>query len=236
MRPMRRSTHWLIATLLAGMLLAGATLSASAHETREVGEFQFVVGFMNEPAYVDEMNGIDLRITRLESEDHENEDEEDDHHNGAAPVENAHETLRAAVIFGGETMEVDLRPVWGNPGAYTADVIPTRTGAYSFQFIGEIEGQEINETFRAGPDTFSEIHDRDALLFPSEGTTGASDSDQAMAIGIAGVVAGLLGLVAGAAAYYKVSSANPSQPTARQARAQAQRRAREQQAEQDRDE
>jgi hypothetical protein len=220
------------ATALAGLLLAGVVLTTSAHETREVeGEFEFVVGFMNEPAYVDEMNGIDLRISYLNGDghshddDHDNDDADDQYASDAAPVENAHETLRAAIQFGGETKELDLRAVWGQPGHYTADVIPTSTGTYSFQFIGEIDGVEINETFTAGPDTFSEIEPRDALEFPESTGTSTSDSDQIAAFGIAGVVAGLLGLVAGGAAYYKVSNPdgrkpNPAQQRREQRRAQ----------------
>jgi hypothetical protein len=192
-----------IALVVAVLLLAAIGSTALAHEHREVGDFEFVVGFMNEPAYVNELNGIDLRITR-----------------GDDPVENAHETLRAAIIFGEEVMEVDLRPVWGQPGAYTADVIPTTTGTYSFQFIGEIDGQEINETFRGGPDTFSEVEDRAALEFPADPPQVAGETDQAMAIGIAGVVAGLLGLIMGAAAYFKVSSTPARQRTAQQQQAQ----------------
>lgn len=201
---------------LVALLLAGLSSVTSAHETREVeGEFEFVVGFMTEPAYVNEKNGLDLRISYLNGAGHSHDDDADDHDHGEAddqyatesePVENAHETLRAAIQYADETMELDLRAVWGQPGHYTADVIPTATGAYSFQIIGEIDGVEINETFRAGPDTFSEIEPRAALEFPESTTPSDGGSDQAAAFGIAGVVAGLLGLVAGGAAYYKVSN------------------------------
>ncbi|HEY3126471.1 MAG TPA: hypothetical protein VGK07_05385, partial [Candidatus Limnocylindria bacterium] len=37
--------------------------TAAAHERRMVGPYQFVVGWLNEPAYVGLMNSLDLRVT-----------------------------------------------------------------------------------------------------------------------------------------------------------------------------
>ena len=220
----KRLPRIVIAGIVALFLATGLLSTASAHETREVeGEFQFVVGFMNEPAYVNEINGLDLRISYLngggDSQDEQEGDDHDDngdsHPSDAAPVENAEATLRVQVQYGDETRELDLRGVWGQPGHYTADVIPTQTGTYNFQIVGEIDGVEVNEIFRGSPDTFSEVESRDALEFPEEVPQTADDTDQATAFGIAGVVAGLLGLLAGGAAYYKVSNAggkpNPAQ-------------------------
>jgi hypothetical protein len=220
------------ALAIAGLLLAGLVATTSAHETREVeGEFEFVVGFMTEPAYVDEMNGLDLRISYLNGDDAAEDDEaeaDDQYASDAQPVENAQETLRAAIQFGGDSQELDLRAVWGQPGHYTADVIPTVTGAYSFQITGEIDGVQINETFSAGPDTFSEIEPRAALEFPESAGSSSTDDNQIAAFGIAGIVAGLLGLVAGGAAYYKVSNPggakmNPAQRRREQQKAQQQK-------------
>jgi hypothetical protein len=192
---------------LTGLLLTGLVATAAAHENREVeGEFNFVVGFSNEPAYVNQMNGLELRIFYLNGDDEE-------------PVEGAEQSLQAEIQYGGESQELELRGVFGEPGHYTADVIPTSTGAYTFQITGDIDGTEIDETFTGGPDTFSEVAAIGELQFPANGegngdSSSADGTDQTAAIAIAGVVAGLLGLVAGGAAYYKVSSAggpNPAQ-------------------------
>jgi hypothetical protein len=230
---MGRTTHRvrrLSAIALSAVLLIALTATATAHETREVeGEFQFVVGFMNEPAYVNQMNGIDLRITYLNGEqdgDNENDDNGDHDHGEAddqyatdnPPVENAHQTLNATITHGEDSMDVELRPVWGQPGAYTADVIPTSTGTYSFQFTGEIDGVQIDETFTGGPDTFSEVEATEELEFPAGGAMVADESDQAAAMGIAGVVAGLLGLLAGGIAYFKVSNQGNNKNPAQQRR------------------
>lgn len=211
---------------ITALLLVTVAATVSAHETREVeGEFQFVVGFMNEPAYVNQMNGIDLRISYANG-NHDDADNGDDHDHGTddqyatenPPVENAHQTLSATIIHGEDSMDVDLRPVWGQPGAYTADVIPTSTGTYQFHFHGEIDGTTIDETFVGGPDTFSEVEPTEELEFPAGGATVADESDQAAAMGIAGVVAGLLGLLAGGIAYFKVSNQGNKKNPAQQRR------------------
>lgn len=193
---------------LIAILVAAFAGTVSAHETRDVDDYQLTVGFMEEPAYVNELNGIHLSVTRGSGEDGE-------------PVSGVDQTLRAAIIYGDQTREVDLRPVFGEEGLYTADVIPTSAGSYAFQFVGEIEGQEIDETFRSGPDTFDDVESRAALEFPQESASTARDSDQAAAFGIAGVVAGLLGMAAGGAAYFKVSNNSPQR--SRTTRAQQQR-------------
>lgn len=187
----------LVAIGLAVILTAGLMGSVSAHESREVGDYQLVVGFVNEPAVVDELNGIQLNVSRISGDGEEGE-----------PVPGVDQTLQATIMHGEETQEVELSPVFGQDGSYTADVIPTSTGSYSFQFVGEIEGQEIDETFRSGPETFSDVQARGELEFPASATAsaGTSGSDQAAAFGIAGVVAGLLGLLAGGVAYFKVSN------------------------------
>jgi hypothetical protein len=168
---------------------------ASAHEGRHVGEYHFVVGFLHEPAIVEEPNGLDLRVTK-------------GHHGAEEPVEGLAETLQAEVIFGGQVMSLKLSPVWGEPGAYKAEFIPTAEGAYTFRIFGTIEGTPIDERFTSGPETFSEVFSRSDLSFPKrvapvsfvqETASDALDTAaQARLFGILGFVTGLLGLLAGA--------------------------------------
>src|ERR671933_347783 len=117
-----------VAALLLILLVPGAAL---AHERRDVGKLQFVVGWIGEPALQGEPNGIDLRITDKAS---------------GQPVEGAEKTLKASVAFGGgQPKEFPLRARFGQKGAYTADLIPTRSGTYLFTFSGTINGQNVNE-------------------------------------------------------------------------------------------
>src|SRR5512135_2012048 len=104
--------------------------AALAHERRTVaGKYQFVVGFLNEPAVADQMNGIDLRISTSDGK----------------PVEGLEQTLKAEVIVGGgaRTAQLPLQARFGQPGSYAAYFIPTRDGSYIFHFTGTIEGAPI---------------------------------------------------------------------------------------------
>jgi plastocyanin len=65
------------ATLLLTVLFAVlGTATALAHEGRDVGDYNFVVGFINEPAVEGMLNGVSLRVTSLLEEEH------DDHNAG----------------------------------------------------------------------------------------------------------------------------------------------------------
>ncbi|MBI4498562.1 MAG: hypothetical protein HY689_11750 [Chloroflexi bacterium] len=126
--------------------------SAAAHERRQVGKYTFVVGFSSEPAIEGEPNGVDLRITHTDTN---------------APVEGAEQTLKVAVAFGGNPpKEFPLRARFGQPGAYTADLIPTRSGVYSFTFTGTLDGQPVNERFESGPGRFNDVQSAQGLQFP----------------------------------------------------------------------
>jgi plastocyanin len=63
------------ATLLLTVLFAVlGTATALAHEGRDVGDYNFVVGFINEPAVEGMLNGVSLRVTSLLEEEHDNHD------------------------------------------------------------------------------------------------------------------------------------------------------------------
>ena len=181
-----------LALLAMGSALA-FTSTADAHERRTVGAFNFVVGFLNEPALVEEPNAVDLRVTRADG----------------TPVTGLEQTLRVEVTHQGESVEVQLRPRFNAPGAYDGRFYPTSTGVYTFRFYGTIEGMEINERFTSSDSTFSSV---DApMAFPREHVTaqqlqesltrlerqGGSDGNSggAMTVAVLGVVIGALGLV-----------------------------------------
>jgi hypothetical protein len=205
------AAHRLMAAMLAVLLLmvafAGATL---AHEGREVGEYILNVGFVNEPAVVEQPNGLDLRV-------------EHGHGGESEPVEGLENTLNAEIIFGDERLPLDVRPQYGEPGAYTADIIPTEPGTYSFRIYGTIDGTQIDETFVGGTGTFSEVAGLNAMTFPKQiDTVGnvqqtASDASDtastAMMLGVAGVAFGLLGTAIAVVAFMRMSAVNRQRST-----------------------
>jgi hypothetical protein len=201
----RRFWPGVASALAIGALIVAAPV-ASAHEHREVGEYTFNVGFMEEPALVNQPNGIFLEVVKS-GEHADDEGEEDDGH-GGAPVEGLHETLTAEISYAGETKEVELREVFDIPGRYTADIIPTQEGTYTFRFFGTVEGTEVDESFTGGPDTFSEVESTANIAFPSAGIDSENNSavadaedaaDSARTLAIVGIIAGVLGLAVGAA-------------------------------------
>ena len=166
---------------------AGATL---AHESREVGEYTFVVGFIDEPVYAGLKSGLDLRISA-----------------GDAPVEGAEETLEAEVIFGDQTRALEISPSFGEPGAYRSIFFPTAAGSYTFRVFGEIDGIAIDESFTSGPETFGDILDTAGGQFPvvypatadlardaEAGANAATMATMAIGLGAAGLLAGLVAL------------------------------------------
>lgn len=195
----RRLLVALLVTATGMMLIAG---SALAHENREVGEYQLTVGFSEEPAIVEEPNGLLLRVQRGTGDDGE-------------PVEGLAESLQAEIIYGDQRLPLEIEPAFGTPGEYQADVIPTEAGAYTFRIYGSIEGQEIDESFTSGPGAFSEVTSRQSLTFPNQvGTVGdvqttADDAGDtastAMLLAIGGLIAGVIGILLGAAAFMRSS-------------------------------
>src|SRR5688500_17589558 len=112
---MRRVAVVLITTLL---LTHSALNTGLAHESREGGPYALVVGWAVEPALVEQPNSLSLRVTNLETDE---------------PVEGLAETLEAEVLFGDQQRPLELRAQFGEPGAYSANVIPTRPGSYLFR-------------------------------------------------------------------------------------------------------
>ncbi len=145
--------RWLLPTLLL-ILLFGAR-SALAHETRPVGPYNLVVGFVNEPAFEGQKNGVDLRV---------NEGEGD----AAVPTEGLQETMQVEVthVESGVSQVMPLRAVFGAPGRYTNDWIPSMPGVYRFRFFGSIGDLAVDETFESGPDTFGSVEPAAELYFP----------------------------------------------------------------------
>lgn len=161
---MRNAFRVLIA-LSAGVLVALCASPATAHETREIGEYEFVVGWYDEPAFANQKNGPEVTITNADGK----------------PVVKGVD-LQVEIGFQGETMAAELEPafvvgVFGEPGNYKTDIYPTRAGTWTFRIFGTVQGQDVNETFTSGPDTFGDIEDPREAAFPVEDPSTAELND-----------------------------------------------------------
>jgi hypothetical protein len=166
---------------------------------------EFVVGWVVEPPYVDEVNGIDFHATIVES---------------GAPVLGLDQALQTEVSTGGQRVTLSLTPVLTDDvppqffGGYTANIMPTVAGSYSFRFFGNVNGTVINESFQCGPTTFECVEPQSDIQFPEKTPSGRlvqlslqdmkSQVSQfqdalrfAYVIGVGGIIVGIAGLVVG---------------------------------------
>ena len=165
---------------------------AYAHERRMVGPYQFVVGWLTEPAYVGQLNALDLRVT-------------DTRQNPAAPVSGLEKTLTADVAAGGLTpFPLAVTARFGTAGAYNGVVMPTVKGTYTFHITGKIDTTNIDEKFTSGPNTFGDIEDTAAVQYPQKVPVAdelgkkldaiQSGVDQTRILAIVGVALAVVGL------------------------------------------
>jgi len=190
-----------LAAVCAVAVLSFLPALASAHGHRNVGPYEFTVGFFVEPAYEGEKNGVDLRVKDAADE----------------PVTGVHETLEVEVIHGDQSVVMPLRAVFNTPGRYTADFFPTVSGPYTFRFFGTIGDLAVDEEFTSEVDGFNSVQPTEDRQFPIRvasgrelqsavtGTTeaiAAADDTASAAATRANIALGLgaLGLLAGVGA------------------------------------
>lgn len=179
------------AAVLSVALVALTAGGALAHESREVGEHTFVVGFIDEPVFTGQKSGLEFFVS----------------HGEAEPVEGLEETLQAQVTFGGDTRDLEISPRFGEPGAYESVFFPTAAGPYTFRLFGEVEGEPFDESFTSGPETFSEVEELAGGQFPVQfpstaqvvadaeaGAAAATQATIALMLAIIGLLAGLVAL------------------------------------------
>jgi hypothetical protein len=192
----RQNLRIMLLAVLIGTFaaLAGLPVSASAHETRTVaGKYKFVVGFLSEPAITDQPNGIDLTITSATT---------------GEPVLGAEKSLKAQIIFGAESEDVQLAPRFNLPGKYAGNVIPTKAGTWKFHFTGKLNDDNIDESFTSGPGRFNDVASAQSLQFPvkapplaelsAQSSTAQTGAANAQVLAWIGIIAGAAGAAVGA--------------------------------------
>src|SRR5688500_8317951 len=122
------------------------TPQAFAHERQlyTIGgqDYLIVIGSLNEPIFVDDRSGVDLRVLRADPNDPMNSSAE-----GAAPVEGLEETLQVELGAGNVTRVLQLEPAFGEPGAYEAPFYPTVATTITYRLFGTINNTPVDLTF-----------------------------------------------------------------------------------------
>jgi hypothetical protein len=155
-------TRTVITLAAAAFIMLIPLAAASAHTGTSVGHIDMETGFLVEPAYVGQPNGVELFLM----------------HEGK-PVNDLGDSLKVEVTFGDEsTGPQTLEPAFffedgklefGTPGEYAYHFIPSQAGPYTFHFQGTVDGQKIDESFTSGPDSFSEVEAVASAEFPQVG-------------------------------------------------------------------
>jgi hypothetical protein len=202
----KRFTMASVALLAALLGVVLTTVPALAHEKRHVGNYTFVVGFLDEPAYANVKNSLDLTICNGSDCNYTVQDAAKVLSN---PVNDADKTLKVEVSTGGSApLALTLEPRWANPGKYNAYFLPTKVGDYTFHIFGTLNNNSIDEKFTSSPTGFSAVEQVQA--YPST-SANASNADiaalksqvqstqnsaiTAVTIGAIGAVLGVLGLL-----------------------------------------
>jgi hypothetical protein len=121
---------------------------ASAHErdTFKVGDkyYLLIVGSLNEPFIVDNISGVDLRVSRVPGPGG----------NGASdatgkgtPVTGLERTLKVELAAGDKKETLPFDPSDKTPGSYAANFIPTVQTTYSYRIFGTIDNNSVDLTF-----------------------------------------------------------------------------------------
>jgi hypothetical protein len=158
-----------------------------AHESVTVGDYELVVGWVNEPPVAGQLNAIVVEVSHAgEGEDHAHE-----------PVEDV-SSLTIAVSYGGQEKTLTLQPLGEDaPGQYIAPILPTVPGQYTVTFGGQLGDTDVDAHVEP-----EEVAAADTIQFPSadsaEQNVSAGSADWlvwlSLLIGLVGVGLGVTAL------------------------------------------
>lgn len=188
MRGIRQLGVVVLVSLGLVLAFASAGIPVAAHEHKIVGQYEFIVGWRNEPATAGLLNGLDLGIERHFA------------NNTTAWVVGVETNLTAVLSTGTASVTKAVTPQAGRPGWYTFDVILTRTGTYMVRVTGALDRTAIDISvvlddvaaaseiqFPVPDPTPTELQDR-LNQANAQIATLQSQATLALTLGIAGVV------------------------------------------------
>ena len=139
-----------VLVLAALVSLVSVTPQAFAHERQlyTIGgqDYLIVIGSLNEPTFVDDKSGVDLRVLTADPNNPMNSTAE-----GAVPVEGLEETVQVELGAGNVTKVLQLEPAFGEPGAYEAPFYPTVATTLTYRLFGTINNTPVDLTFTCTP-------------------------------------------------------------------------------------
>jgi hypothetical protein len=148
---------------LAAIVLLAIWTPAAAHETKGVGNLRLTVGWGEEPAFSGFRNFVEVDVADAA---------------GRPVTDLGGGTLSVEVSFGNERISLSLLPVPGQPGKFSAWLVPTRPGTYGFHITGMARGQAIDLTSSCSPETFACVADVSDIQFPVKDPSAGQLADR----------------------------------------------------------
>jgi hypothetical protein len=212
---MNRLARGVAATAVAIAATVLGVSPAFAHEQRQVGAYQFTVGWKTEPAYAGQPNAVQMFLKDAKGN----------------PVDDlgSPPSIKVEVMSGNQTSPaLDLAASFdpdsglGTHGEFDAAIIPTRPGDFTVHLSGTVKGQALDEKFTSGSKTFATVTNPTDVQFPAkdptvgdlsaltnrlsprvdsavaQGKSNADKASSAQGLAIAGIILGAVGLIAGA--------------------------------------
>jgi hypothetical protein len=159
-----------VAKVAIAMVGLASLASAHEHDTFKIGDkyYLLTVGSLNEPFIVDNISGVDLRVSQVSGPGS----------NGASkatgkgtPVTGLEQSLRVELAAGNKKETLSFDPSAKDPGAYAASFIPTVRTTYSYRIFGTINGSAVDLTFTCVAGEVSETAEDDRQLKVSDTIT-----------------------------------------------------------------
>jgi hypothetical protein len=194
-------TRIAVRLLLVLALAVALLLPADAHTQKNVGAYQFTVGWGAEPAYAGQLNSVQLVLATLST---------------GKPYTQLTDTLKVTVVYAQQHVDFAITPTFdpdtgvGTPGDYRAWFFPTAPGNYTFHFTGTIGSQQVDQSFTSSPTTFATVEDPAGVQFPMKAPSNAqlaarigadsartatqSQVSSARTLGLVGIVVGVIGI------------------------------------------
>ncbi|MGA8843227.1 MAG: hypothetical protein WB511_06550 [Nitrososphaeraceae archaeon] len=132
---------------------------ASAHISKTFGNTTVEVGWLVEPTYIGQLNGITLQASKISGQNQ-------------IPILNALSNATISVKYGTLTKQLDFEPSATADGLYEAKILPTRTGPYSVLLAGDIKGQKI-----AGELKIEDVEGTQTVAFPDASSQTQTNSN-----------------------------------------------------------
>jgi len=145
-------------SFVALLFSIGLVSQTFAHNTIEIEPYVIEVGWGTEPPVVGFRNDFVFEIS-----------EPGDNLGVKVGIKNAFKNIEATAKFGGVTKVLDISSD-SRPGQYFSHVIPTKTGSFSIQLKGEINGVPVDVEIPV-----EDVESTGVLDFPP---TSGSSSDQ----------------------------------------------------------